>query len=73
MHIDPSTVERYKQMRKQVPFQWDSFLIKPSSLVDEKADQLDIKIIDDNLADPCCRKDRKFPTTNLLKDKDLPL
>ncbi|XP_076763864.1 glycerate kinase [Xylocopa sonorina] len=73
LHIDPSTVEKYKKGREQVPFQWDSFLIKTPSLVDEKADQLNIKIIDDNLADPCCRKDRKFPTTNLFKDKDFPL
>ncbi|CAL7936124.1 unnamed protein product [Xylocopa violacea] len=73
LHIDPLTVEKYKKVRKQVPFRWDSFLIKTSRLVDEKADQLNIKIIDDNLADPCCRKDRKFPTTNLLKGKDFPL
>ncbi|XP_043507157.1 glycerate kinase-like isoform X1 [Frieseomelitta varia] len=73
LHIDPSTIEKYKNLYKREPFDWHKFLRKPSVAVDEKADQLNIKIIDDNLTDPCCRRDRKFPHTDLLKGKDLPL
>ncbi|KOX77329.1 Glycerate kinase [Melipona quadrifasciata] len=72
LHIDLSTIEKYKNLYKREPFDWHKFLRKPS-VVDEKADQLNIKITDDNLTDPCCRRDRKFPHTNLLKSKDLPL
>ncbi|CAD1477396.1 unnamed protein product [Heterotrigona itama] len=67
LHIDPSTIEKYKNLYKREPFDWHKFLLKPSVAVDEKADQLNIKITDDNLTDPCCRRDRKFPLTNLLK------
>ncbi|XP_050578517.1 glycerate kinase-like [Bombus affinis] len=73
LHIDTSTIERYKNLYKREPFHWDKFLSRPSAVADEKIDQLNIKIIDANLTDPCCRKDRKFPLKNLLEDKDLPL
>ena len=73
LQIDPSTIEKYKNLYKQEPFDFRKFLLKPLVAVDEKADQLNIKMTDDNLTDPCCRRDRKFPLTNLLKGKDLPL
>ncbi|CAK9803628.1 Glycerate kinase [Anthophora plagiata] len=73
LYIDPSTIEKYKDLYKRDLFKWDSFLQRPSHLVKEKDDRLNIKIIDDNLADPCCRRDRKFPPRNLLKDKVLPI
>ncbi|OAD52004.1 Glycerate kinase [Eufriesea mexicana] len=73
LHIDPSTIERYKSSFEREHFDWDTFLPRLSLMIDEKVDQLNIKIIDDNLTDPCCRKERKFPLKNLLKGKDLPL
>ncbi|XP_054000571.1 glycerate kinase-like isoform X1 [Hylaeus anthracinus] len=73
LYIDPSTIERYRRMRTKIPFDWDHYLRRPTLIVKDEADHLNIKIIDDNLAEPCCRKDRKFPLKNHLKDKDLPL
>ncbi|KOC60116.1 Glycerate kinase [Habropoda laboriosa] len=73
LYIDPSTIEKYRNLYKRDLFKWDKFLYRPSLLVKEKDDRLNIKIIDDNLADPCCRRDRKFPPKNLLKDKELPI
>lgn len=73
LHIDPSTIEKYKTLFEREQFDWDIFLPRVSLTVDKKIDQLNIRIIDDNLADPCCRKDRKFPVKNVLKGKDLPL
>lgn len=71
LHIDPSTIETHKDLYKQEYFEWKKFLEKPEIMI-KKDEQLNIKIIDDNLRDPCCRRDRKFPLKNLLKDKDFP-
>lgn len=73
LHIDPSTLERYRRMRAPFAFDWASAWYRPSVVVKEKVEQLNIKIIDDNLLDPCCRRDRKFPPNNLLENKKLPL
>ncbi|XP_026673163.1 glycerate kinase-like isoform X2 [Ceratina calcarata] len=73
LSIDPSTLEKYRDRHRWEPFKFEKHEVRPSVLAKEKAEQLNIKIIDDNLMDPCCRKDRKFPLKNLLKGKDLPL
>ncbi|XP_078034223.1 glycerate kinase isoform X2 [Augochlora pura] len=72
-HIDPSTIERYKFLHARRGFDWGSYLRTSSLVPREETDHPKLKIIDDNLTDPCCRKDRKFPLKYLLKDKNLPL
>ncbi|XP_043261688.1 glycerate kinase-like [Colletes gigas] len=71
LYIDPSTIERYRRMRERMTFDWDDYLARPSHIVKDKVEQLNIKIIDDNLAEPCCRRDRKFSLTNHLQDEKL--
>ncbi|KAG7189617.1 hypothetical protein KM043_017299 [Ampulex compressa] len=71
LHIDPSTMEKYKVMNEPLSFNKDLFLRKPEIPIDSKEKEcLNIRIIDDNLADPCCRKERKFPG-NKFKSTDL--
>ncbi|XP_031826586.2 glycerate kinase isoform X1 [Nomia melanderi] len=71
LHIDPSTIEKYRQMQISKTFDWGSYLPASSFLASDEAEYPNIKMIDDNLVDPCCRKDRKFPLKNVLKDKNL--
>ncbi|XP_076658965.1 glycerate kinase [Halictus rubicundus] len=73
LHIDSSTIGRYRRMNIFRPFDWGSYLGASVPEAVEKIERPHIKIIDDNLDQPCCRKDRKFPLKNLLKNKDLPL
>ncbi|XP_076663848.1 glycerate kinase isoform X2 [Andrena cerasifolii] len=73
LHIDPSTLEKCKRLRAPLAFDWASAWYRQSVVVKEKPKQLNIKIVDDNLSDPCCRRDRKFPPKNLLENKELPL
>ncbi|XP_033337130.2 glycerate kinase isoform X1 [Megalopta genalis] len=72
-HIDFSTIERYKFLQGRKAFDWGSYLRTSSLVPSEEVEHPNIKIIDDNLTDPCCRRDRKFPLKYLLKDKNLPL
>ncbi|XP_011350495.1 glycerate kinase isoform X2 [Ooceraea biroi] len=55
LRIDPSTAERYKALRATLKFDGEKFLETK-----EEKRYLDIKIIDENLADPCCNKGRKL-------------
>ncbi|XP_046818998.1 glycerate kinase-like [Vespa crabro] len=58
LHIDPATIERHKSLRKSAFLKKD-ILDEP---ITDKIDieKLNIKIIDENLRDPCCNKQRKF-------------
>ncbi|XP_003702117.2 glycerate kinase [Megachile rotundata] len=73
LHIDPSTIEKYNALHQLHPFKWEKRLYRLSPTVKDKAEQLNLKIIDDNLLQPCCRRDRKFPLTDVLKEKKVPL
>ncbi|XP_015440402.1 PREDICTED: glycerate kinase-like [Dufourea novaeangliae] len=73
IHIDALTIEKYKRMHMPLLFDWGSYLRGSLFIATDEADHLNIKIIDDNLSEPCCRRNRKFPEKNLLKDKNLPI
>lgn len=60
LHIDESTIEKYKAIQASLKFNKDKFL-QPSFLTtEEKEPPLNIKIIDENFKDPCCNKNRKL-------------
>ncbi|XP_050452332.1 glycerate kinase [Cataglyphis hispanica] len=60
LHIDESTIEKYKAIQASLKFDKDKFL-QPSFLItEEKEPPLNIKIIDENFKDPCCNKKRKL-------------
>lgn len=60
LHIDESTIEKYKAIQAPLKFDKDKFL-QPSFLIsEEKKPSLNIKIIDENFKDPCCNKKRKL-------------
>ncbi|KAM0736389.1 Glycerate kinase [Formica fusca] len=60
LHIDESTIEKYKATYASLKFDKDKFL-QPSFLTDEeKKPSLNIKIIDENFTDPCCNKKHKL-------------
>ncbi|XP_034175857.2 glycerate kinase [Osmia lignaria lignaria] len=73
LYIDPSTIEKYKRMRELGMFKWQKGFYRSSRVSKDEAEQLNLRIIDDNLLDPCCRKERKFPIANVLKDKKVPV
>ncbi|KAL2722697.1 hypothetical protein V1478_009560 [Vespula squamosa] len=59
LHIDPATIERHKYLYNQGFFKTD---IKNKSIISKiDVEKLNIKIIDENLREPCCNKERKFP------------
>lgn len=60
LHIDASTAEKYKALRASLKS--DAFLDTPfvSSEINEKERYPHVKIIDENFADPCCNRKRKF-------------
>lgn len=61
LHIDPATIERHKSLRKRAFLKDD---ISDKSITDKiDIEKLNIKIIDENLRDPCCNKQRKFQAT----------
>lgn len=61
LHIDPATIERHKSLRKRAFLKDD---ISDKSITDKiDIEKLNIKIIDENLRDPCCNKQRKFQGT----------
>ncbi|XP_012228214.1 glycerate kinase [Linepithema humile] len=66
LHIDASTIEKYKAIHASLQFDKDKFLQTPfltmiSTLKDAKEQKphLNIKIIDENFTDPCCNERRK--------------
>ncbi|XP_076280370.1 glycerate kinase isoform X2 [Lasioglossum baleicum] len=73
LHVDPATIRKFRRMHVFSPFDWGSYLRGSLPDVADQVEHPKIKIIDDNLNQPCCRRDRKFPQKNLLKNKDLPL
>lgn len=58
LHIDTSTIEKYKTTRAPLKFDKDRFLQTPSLTAETKKEKpfLNIKIIDENFTDPCCNK-----------------
>lgn len=59
LHIDTSTIEKYKAIHTPSKFDKDKFLYDASMISKEEL-FLNLKIIDDNFKDPCCNKIRKF-------------
>lgn len=59
LHIDPATIERHKSLRMQDFFKKDILDKAITRKID--IEKLNIKIIDENLRDPCCNKERKLP------------
>ncbi|KAK2583816.1 hypothetical protein KPH14_009714 [Odynerus spinipes] len=63
LHIDPETIRRHRSLRMHALFKKDIPVDK--TLVHKVGvDQLNIKIIDENLRDPCCNKQRKSPKSS---------
>ncbi|KAH0949910.1 hypothetical protein HN011_004945 [Eciton burchellii] len=56
LHIDESTIEKYKTLLASLRYDKDRFLMPlvPTEIKEEKS-YPDIKIIDENFADPCCK------------------
>jgi len=57
LHIDESTIEKYKTLLASLKYDKDRFLVPlmPTEIKEEKS-YPDIKIIDENFTDPCCKK-----------------
>lgn len=60
LHIDISTIEKYKAIYAPLKFDKDKLLQPPFLITKEKKPSLNIKIIDENFKDPCCNKMRKL-------------
>ncbi|XP_070171844.1 glycerate kinase isoform X1 [Polyergus mexicanus] len=60
LHIDESTIEKYKATYVPLKFDKDKFLQSSFLTAEEKKPSLNIKIIDKNFTDPCCNKKRKL-------------
>lgn len=60
LHIDISTIEKYKAIYAPLKLDKDKLLQPPFLTTKEKEPSLNIKIIDENFTDPCCNKMRKL-------------
>ncbi|GAB1865569.1 Glycerate kinase [Camponotus japonicus] len=60
LHIDASTIEKYKATYTSLKLDKDEFLQPPFLTIKEKKPFLNVKIIDENFKDPCCNIKRKF-------------
>ncbi|KAI4494143.1 hypothetical protein M0802_009177 [Mischocyttarus mexicanus] len=60
LHIDPETIKRHKSLRTHAFFKTYEPSDKPLTHKIE-VEKLNIKIVDENLRDPCCNKQRKIP------------
>lgn len=58
LHIDASTIEKYKATYASLKLDKDK-LLKPPTIKEEKP-FLNVKIIDENFTDPCCNIKRKL-------------
>lgn len=63
LHIDPETIARHRASRMRALFKTDMPPDKPLAH-EVKVDRFNIKIIDENLREPCCNKQRKFPKSS---------
>ncbi|XP_014602881.1 PREDICTED: glycerate kinase-like [Polistes canadensis] len=61
LHINPETIKRHKSLRMRAFFKKDEPSDKSLARKIE-IEKLNIKIIDENLRDPCCNKLRKTPS-----------
>lgn len=61
LHIDASTIEKYKATDASLKFDKDRFLTTPALITEAKEEKpfLNIKIIDENFRDSCCNKKHK--------------